>query len=127
MIKRNDILLILGLIILTAAGMIARSLYFNGSSDYVEIWQDGRLTATYPLGVDREEIFKNGEEDGGGYNIVTIKNGEVCISKADCPDRNCVYKGVVSELNETIICLPHKLVVKLCGNKKGTAPDIVAE
>ncbi len=125
MIKRNDLLLIFGLVLVIAVFWVARSLYFNGSSsDYVEIRVDGEVVAEYPLDEDREEVFV---AEDGGYNKVVIKDGAVCVSEADCPDKNCVRKGAVSEVNETIICLPHKLVVKLCGSGEDSVPDIVAE
>jgi len=125
MIKRNDLLLVLGLVLVIAVGFVIKSLYFNGSSsDYVEIRVDGEVVAEYPLNEVREEVFV---AEDGGYNKVVIKDGTVCVSEADCPDKNCVHKGAVSEVNETIICLPHKLVVKLCGSGEDSAPDIVAE
>ena len=111
MIKRNDLLLILGLVIVILIGLVARSLYFNGSlSEYVEIRADGEVVAEYPLSENREEVFV---AEGGGYNRIVIKDGTVCVSEADCPDKNCVHKGAVSEVNETIICLPHKLVIEV--------------
>ena len=94
------------------------------SSEYVEIRVDGEVVAEYPLSEDREEVFV---AEDGGYNKVVIRDGMVCVSEADCPDKNCVHKGAVLEVNETIICLPHKLVVKLCGSAGDSAPDIVAE
>jgi len=125
MIKRNDLLLILGIVVIIAVGFVVKSVYFNGSSsDYVEIRVDGEVVAEYPLSEDREEVFI---AEDGGYNKVVIEGGMVCVSEADCPDKNCVHKGTVSEANETIICLPHKLVVKLCGSAEDSAPDIVAE
>ncbi|MBO5228499.1 MAG: NusG domain II-containing protein [Lachnospiraceae bacterium] len=125
MIKKNDLLLILGLIIVIIIGLGVKSLYFNGSSsEYVEIRVDGEIVAEYSLDEDREEVFV---AEDGGYNKVVIKAGAVCVSEADCPDKNCVHKGTVSEVNETIICLPHKFVVKLCGSAEGSVPDIVAE
>ncbi len=125
MVKRNDLLLILGLVLLIAVIWVVRCFVMDGSSsDYVEIRVDGEVVAEYSLDEDREEVFVAGD---GGYNKVVIKDGAVCVSEADCPDKHCIHKGAVSEVNETIICLPHKLVVKLCGSGEDSAADIVAE
>lgn len=124
MIKRNDLLLIVGLVLIIAVVYVIRSFTLTGSSsDYVQIRVDGEIVAEYSLSEDREEVFMAAD---GGYNKVVIKDGTICVSEADCPDRHCVKKGAVSGVNETIICLPHKLVIKLCGNDKNDVPDIIA-
>ena len=46
-------------------------------------------------------------------NVLVIKDGNVCISNADCPDGLCVKQGTISKANESIICLPNKLVVRI--------------
>lgn len=126
MIKRNDLLLIVGVFLAIAVVCVVRGFVMNGSSsDYVEIRLNGEVVAEYPLGEDREEIFTSPD---GGYNKVVIEDGSVCVSEADCPDKHCVHKGAVSEVNETIICLPHRLVIKLCSERKtDNVPDIVAQ
>ncbi len=45
---------------------------------------------------------------------------------ADCPDQICVNHGAVSKENESITCLPHKLIVEIHGGEK-TDVDVVAQ
>ena len=61
---------------------------------------------TYPeLPVDRS------------YNLFSIADGTVTMEAADCRDQICVnHKPIMSE-RESIICLPHKLVVEMRGLK----------
>ena len=41
------------------------------------------------------------------------------MAEADCPDRLCVRRGPVRYAGETIICLPHKLVVTVRSGLSG--------
>ena len=73
---------------------------------------DGTETARYPLDKDlRIDI----ETEGGHVNTLVIEDGKAFIEKADCPDGLCVKQGRIFEEGETVICLPHKVVVRIEG------------
>ncbi len=55
--------------------------------------------------------------DNGGYNIVTIKNGKIAVTEADCPDQYCVQQGFCSG-GAPIVCLPHALVIEFIGEQE---------
>lgn len=38
------------------------------------------------------------------------------MEEADCPDKLCVKKGGVYRVSESIICLPHEVVVEIKKN-----------
>ena len=58
-------------------------------------------------------------EDGGHTNTVQIKDGKVFMKKADCPDKICVHHKGIRSNGETIICLPHKVIVTIQSSKTG--------
>lgn len=122
--KRNDWFLILGIIIIAACVWLIRSFVMGGDlGGSVEVRIDGELYGTYSLSEDRTEKFEYGD---GSYNVMVIKDGKVSVTEADCPDKHCINKGKIYRENETIICLPHKLVIKIIeSDNKG--PDIIAE
>ena len=106
--KKWDILLLLG--ILAFSGLFWVAVHFllpEGKTAVVLL--DGEKIQTLSLSEDREYRV-NSEK---GYNIVVVKGGEVSISEADCPDKLCVKHAAVRTAGETIICLPHKLVVEV--------------
>jgi hypothetical protein len=81
-----------------------------------EIVSDGKVVMTVDLTrVTKEEKFDI-PFPGGGHNVVTVRPGEICVSEADCPDKTCVRMGWLSEGNAPIVCLPHRLVIRLVGN-----------
>ena len=88
---------------------------FSESGSRVTVTVDGQLYGTYSLS-DPQEIPV--ELDGRIANIIIIENGAAHMKDADCPDRLCMHQGAISRHRQTIVCLPHKLVVEVIGGKK---------
>lgn len=61
----------------------------------------------YPLNVEREVII----EQDNAINILRISDGHADMTEADCPDRICVHSKPISKIGESIICLPHGIIV----------------
>ena len=78
------------------------------------------IVADLPLSEDTEMEI---EGPDGDRNYLVIRDGAAYITEANCPDRICVesYRSGIRYDGETIICLPHKLVVEIVG---GDAPDV---
>ena len=109
---KNDILLILALLILAGGVWIfLRLTRQEGAEAIVTI--DGVETARLPLDTDTVRTF----ETGAFSNTVVVENGCVYVSEANCPDLICVHQGAVRYDGETIVCLPHKLIVTVTGGE----------
>lgn len=77
----------------------------------VEIVQDGTVLYTIDLETaDDQEIVITSAD--GKTNTVTIENGEIFISHAECPDQTCVKSGVLYSESLPIVCLPNKLIIR---------------
>lgn len=76
----------------------------------VIILQNGEETGSYNLS-ENDTVIVCGED--GGYNLILISNSEVRVTDADCPDKLCIRQREISRNGESIICLPHKLVVMI--------------
>ncbi len=63
------------------------------------------------------QIAQIEENQAGNYNIFMCKNGEVRMIKSNCPDLLCVHHYPVKTAGENIICLPHKVVIAITGEK----------
>ena len=57
------------------------------------------------------------ESDNEGFNTVTVKDGKIAITEANCPDQYCVKRGFCSG-GTPIVCLPHSLVIEFLGNQE---------
>ena len=53
--------------------------------------------------------------EDGHVNTLVIEGGRARIEAADCPDKLCVKQRAISKAGESIICLPHKLVIRISG------------
>ncbi|MGN0334604.1 MAG: NusG domain II-containing protein [Lachnospiraceae bacterium] len=108
--KKNDRILI-SLIVLLAAALGLISLFsLRKQGNTVTVSYDGKLTAIYSLDEEQQIELKN--EDGEN-NTLVIQDGRASITDADCPDRLCVKQGSIQNAGETIVCLPHKLVISI--------------
>ena len=52
-----------------------------------------------------------------GENTLCIENGRAYISSADCPDLLCVRQGGIEKDGESIVCLPHRVIVTVSGGE----------
>ena len=110
---KNDMLLILALLVLAGAAYgILRLTREPGNEAAVTV--DGQLVLTVPL--TREATVTVGE-NRGFRNVVEVSGGRVRVVDADCPDRLCVRQGWIRYSGESIVCLPHKLVVTVRGSE----------
>ena len=101
-------------VVLTVAAVCFLALHlWAGKGRAVSVTVDGRLLGTYSL----EEALTLSIDGVGGTNRFGIEDGEASISAADCPDGLCVKKGKVNRRGESIICLPHRVVVKVLGGE----------
>ena len=79
------------------------------------VYQDGQRIADYSLREDQTLAIPWDEEY---YNLLLIENGEASITDADCPDQLCVRQRSISRKGESIICLPHRLVIQIESNEE---------
>lgn len=107
-ISKADIILLV-IIIAACLGFIVILKHNSNPGLSVRIMVDGELINSFNINDDvKSKVITN-----TGENIVIIKNGEVYVSEADCPDKICVNHKPISDVGETIICLPHKLVIEI--------------
>ncbi|MBQ4118757.1 MAG: NusG domain II-containing protein [Clostridia bacterium] len=104
----NDILLILGILSLALAIFLVFKLNLK-NGNLVKVTVDNQVKHCYNINKDTEVVINNGKNT----NMLVIKNGTVYISEANCPDKICVAHRAISKIGETIVCLPHKLVVEI--------------
>jgi len=51
--------------------------------------------------------------DGDDWNLIEVTDNKIAITEANCRDQVCVRRGEISKAGETIVCLPHKLLVEI--------------
>lgn len=121
--KKADFILIA--VVVAAAGILLFFLYGtnNNSGAYVQIEIDGKVVDTLALDVDATREI---ETDNNGTNTLIIENGYAKMIEANCPDGLCTNQKKISRNGESIICLPHKVVVSVMDENSDEQIDAVA-
>jgi len=57
-----------------------------------------------------------------GENLVAVHDGAVYIASSDCRNQTCVGMGTASKAGDTIICLPHHLVIQVVDDPADAYP-----
>ncbi len=100
--------------IFVAAAVLFAVIYFAaGNGSFCEVVINGEVTKKLPLDEDTtHEIITD-----AGRNIVSIQGGKVTMQEADCPDLICVHHSAISKEGQSIICLPHRVVLRIVGEE----------
>lgn len=104
--KKNDLLL-LATVLIVAGVCFGMRLLQGGDGAVVTVRVDGEITERLEL--DKDQVL----DVNGGTNKIEIKDGKVHMREADCPDQLCVHQKSIQYNNESIICLPNKVVVQI--------------
>ena len=77
---------------------------------FAEITSKGELVKTVDLQIDQELTVD-------GHNTVTVRDGKIAVTWADCPDHYCMKRGFCSGGTD-IVCLPNRLVISFVGEQE---------
>jgi hypothetical protein len=116
--KKLDFIVIIIFLLLAAVvyGVTEYNNYLvskNSEELYVEIQVNGEIYKKINLTENSSETIDL--ETEYGKNLIVVEGKQVYMQEADCPDQVCVEGGAITKIGESIICLPHKVVVKIKG------------
>lgn len=118
--KKRDIIFIGVILVMALIAFFVVDKFIKKDGNKVVIKVDGEIVKIVNL-TDTNNIIVNGYD--GGTNTVVIENGTVYMTEADCPDKICVNTGKISKIGETIVCLPHRVVVEIQGEVSQSDSD----
>lgn len=107
--KKNDVILGGGILIAALLLFLVMHLTRGEDGNQIQITVDGNVYGTYSLAKD--QVIEVKEKDF--YNRIRIQDGKAYMEEANCPDGYCEEQGKISGRTQTIVCLPHKLVVEV--------------
>ncbi|HID8370464.1 TPA: NusG domain II-containing protein [Clostridioides difficile] len=122
--KKKDILLILGILVVITACYGIINVINSKNAGNIKIYVDNKLYKT--VSINAKEEFKI--ESRGGYNIVKIHDKGVEIVDASCPDKVCVHTGFINKPSQSIVCIPNRVSIKINTNEKNdNQEDIISK
>ena len=123
-VVRNDVIFIISLLLIVS--LLGLGFYvFRGEGDTVTVTVDGKLFGTYSLSHDKTIEIRTGEDESQ-LNRLIILDGEAYVEYASCPDGICAAHKPISRRGESIVCLPHRVVITVRTAENTAEPDIVA-
>ncbi|NLJ41399.1 MAG: NusG domain II-containing protein [Clostridiales bacterium] len=127
--KIGDIFVYIFIVVLVGLSFLGlKAMGTHKGKAVVRIEVDGKLVETFEMpdlkdtGAFREIPVDMNEDE---FNVVRISSKGIDISDANCPDRLCVYSPAIKTPGQSIICIPHKLIVRITGEtpKDGDVDD----
>lgn len=110
--KKGDLILT-GAVVVCAAAAALMWLVPGQQSASLSIYHNDELIATLPL----DEDIQYPIQIDGNINVVEIHDGKAFMASANCRDLICVNSPAISHDGETIVCLPHGIVLQATGGK----------
>lgn len=111
---KRDVILIAALLLICIAAFLIINFVVKKDGITAVVKLDGNIVYMLPLDKNASVTVEGYQ---GGSNTVVIENGTVYMKDADCPDKLCEKTGKISKNGETIVCLPHRVVVEIQGGE----------
>lgn len=121
---RNDFILAAVILVIAVAGLLIANLT-KTQGDFAVVKIDGVEKYRYPLSENVTLDIVTGDNEES-INTLVIENGEAVMTEADCPDGICVAHRPISNTGESIVCLPHKIIVEIQSDEKDEGLDAIA-
>jgi len=112
-LKISDFILILLLIM---SGIFSSFyIYGNDNEDKMVIVElSGKVYGVYDLNSDRIMDLKGPQS----RVKINIENGYVFVLESGCPQKICKRMGKKNRINELIVCIPNRLLIRIEGEMK---------
>ena len=114
--RQRALALLIGAVAVSAAVLLLQGRGTRAS--VARITRDGVLLEEIDL-TKTQAPFSFLLEDGRGRNLISVEQGRIRVSEADCPDQICVDQGWISDGTVPIVCLPHRLMIQIVGGEEG--------
>ena len=111
--KTRTWIMVLGLVLAICLGLSLWLMRPGKPAGQAQIWLDGELYKTVELSKEQEFTVTGPY----GTNTVTVKDGKIAVTAADCPDHYCMQRGFCDG-GAQIVCLPNRLVIKFVGEQE---------
>lgn len=102
------------LALLLAASILGSVLVLRRpDTSMVEVVRDGQVLYQFDLAQEADRVLEIEYE--GRVNTIEIKDHQIHMRAAECPDNTCVHMGWLDS-TAPIVCLPNHLVIQFAEN-----------
>ncbi|ATO50407.1 NusG domain II-containing protein [Brevibacillus laterosporus] len=118
--KRADFILI-GIVLVVALAFLVPRYYSADTSENLhnvhkvaKITVNNQLYKTIELTKEEQTIKVDTEH---GQNILKVHDYGIEMVEADCDDKVCLSFGFITDPSQTIVCLPHRVLVEIVSDE----------
>ncbi len=94
---------------LLAASFVPTVLLGSVDNSDIVITVDSEVVKELQFGANGKHLI----ERGGQFNVIEIEGDSIRVTDSNCVDKLCILQGPICDSGEMIICLPHKMQIKL--------------
>lgn len=128
MVKLGDFIIVALLIILSFLPLAIFTYQNKASADedqsYVVISADGEIVHEMELKNDHTRETYEYIDEHGHENTIIREGQVVYMADANCTDLLCVQQGEITEVGETIVCLPNRVLVEITSDASSPDSDV---
>ena len=111
-VKRNDLILLSLITVFVVGSFVIQAYCMMNKGSTIEIEVNGKSYGQYSLAEDQEIPILIDQKE---VNTLVIESGAAYMKAATCPDHLCVKQGAISGRGQSIVCLPHRVIVTVTG------------
>lgn len=105
---------ILSALLVVCAALSVFLLWPREGAAFAQITSQGKIVTSVDLRIDQQFTVTTPQ---GGQNTVTVRDGKIAVTAANCPDHYCVARGFCGS-GAQIVCLPNRLVIRFLGRQE---------
>ncbi|XOQ43888.1 MAG: NusG-II domain-containing protein [Clostridium sp.] len=124
-IKKTDFLILLGVLIFSAAGWLYYQHQSSSTGTVAEIYYKSELVKTVDLTEKIDRTFSIPQNENVVFH--QFSDGSICFEESDCPDKICIKTGRLRTVGQSAACLPNQIILKIVAKngRNASDPDIV--
>ena len=118
--KPFDFILIVSLMLASFSPLLFFFFFFT-TGQIAQLRVNNKRIKEFDL--SKDQVFTYFDKLDGDQNKITVRDGKIAIIDANCTDQICVRKGFISKTGQTIVCLPHRLVIEIMPTNEKQTED----
>ena len=120
--RKTDIMIVLGIVLVSIIIWGTYNFVFADSSGKAEIYYESKLVKTVALDTGVDKTFSIPQNEHVVFHL--SKDGTISFEHSDCPDKICIKSGNLRMVGRTAACLPNKIILKIVPTKARGTDDL---
>ena len=118
MIKKNikDIVLISSILFISLLSLLVLKLTSKNDNLTALVYYNNEIILTINLSDLNDEIVEYSVTGDIGELVISAKHNAIAITEENCPYQLCMKQGYITNTNQSLICLPNKVYIKIISN-----------